>query len=122
MQRTALAAAIRLSDRRAQAKVHRALAITLLRDGRPAQAYEHHEAAAEIITTLGDPDGYADVRRDLALLEERQGRPEAALDHLLIAKQFSQSTDNKLGIARCLANIASANTPRRRTTTAGESI
>jgi tetratricopeptide (TPR) repeat protein len=79
IQRTALAAAIRLDHRSAQAESGRLLASSLTVIGDHDRARHHYADCLEIYRERGDRLGEAKVYRGLGLLAERQGRYADAL-------------------------------------------
>jgi DNA-binding SARP family transcriptional activator len=84
-QRIALAAARRLRDQDAQARVHWELGLAVAQAGRFGQAHSHLGQALQLYENLGDQDGQARARISLGLVLERQGRDRDALDSTLAA-------------------------------------
>ena len=82
-QCVALAAARRLHDQNAQARVHSELGSAIALAGRFRQAHFHPGRALERYQTLGDHDGQARVRISIGQGMERQGRDREALDGTL---------------------------------------
>lgn len=77
-QRVAMGAALRLRDRYAEAKICRALAKTLVGDGRYSEATVLHERAIVLFREIGDPEEQADALLGLARANYRQGRTAEA--------------------------------------------
>jgi tetratricopeptide (TPR) repeat protein len=67
-QRTALAAAVRLGDRPAQARIHRQLGIVHTQVGHPADARADLTRALDLYVELGDPIGQAATHRSFSSL------------------------------------------------------
>ncbi|WP_189218919.1 MULTISPECIES: ATP-binding protein [Streptomyces] len=70
MARTGLEAARRLADRRAQALMHDTLGMVCKDSRRLAQAAEHHQAALDLRTALGDFAGVAASANGLGLVHQ----------------------------------------------------
>ncbi|MET7935573.1 BTAD domain-containing putative transcriptional regulator [Streptomyces sp. NPDC005322] len=81
IQRTALGAAQRLSDRIGQAHAHRTLGFAEGRLRRYEEAYRHLGRAVALFTELGDFDGHARTLRSLAFLANTEGHYRQALQH-----------------------------------------
>jgi tetratricopeptide (TPR) repeat protein/transcriptional regulator with XRE-family HTH domain len=80
-QRTALAAATSLEDRRALALTRNKLGFACLLRGQYTDAAEHFDQALEQYQQLGDQRGEACVHLNVSFLLERQDRPAAAIRH-----------------------------------------
>ena len=78
-QRTALAAAIRLGDQDAQARVHRELGFALGESGRFDQAHAQLGRALELCQLLGDQDGEGRTRLTTGVVLSREGRYREAI-------------------------------------------
>ncbi|HEU4425270.1 MAG TPA: BTAD domain-containing putative transcriptional regulator [Pilimelia sp.] len=98
VQQVALAAAQRLDDRYAEARVR----ITL---GRACTRLGHHDEAAthyRTVATLDDPTGPGNAHIGLAWLLARQRRYEEALDHATKAHEHYRSIGQRAGQADAL--------------------
>lgn len=104
-QTVALRAVQRLGDSRAEAIVHRGLAVVYVRQGRTELAQEHSLHALRLSTELGDPVGSADSHRALASVAERLGRHEEALHHAQQALALFREVGDTVGEARALNNV-----------------
>jgi tetratricopeptide (TPR) repeat protein len=78
---TALAAAVRLSDRPAIAYAHRILGRAFIRLGRLDDAHAHMSRALDTYVELGDDKGTANAHEGLSLICEMQDRYAEALEH-----------------------------------------
>lgn len=99
---------------RGRATAVETLGLLRLRQWRFAEAYEHFEEAARILSTIGaDDDGYRDVPRARALLERHRGRAllhlgrtAEARDRLGRALDFFRATHEAYNTARTLGDLA----------------
>ena len=104
-QTAALGAVRRLGDPRAEAIVHRGLAVVYVRQGQTALAHEHSMQAVRLATDLGDPIGLADSHRALASVAEDLGRLDEALHHARQALVLFREAGDTLGEARAQNNV-----------------
>ena len=79
--RTAMAAALRLADRTAEAYVLRGLAQAEMYEGRITESRAYLERAVELFGEDGDMTALAETHRQLNLMLTREGELEAALHH-----------------------------------------
>ena len=102
VQETALAAAERLGDRSARARIHRSLSAALVPlDSLPAaEAHLRHSLA--LCIELGDQVGQARVNLDLARIAERQGSLRDALHRARLALGLLEAAGSKSGQGRAL--------------------
>lgn len=84
-QRVALAAARRLRDQDAQARVHWELGLAIAEAGRFREAHSHLGRALALYQVLGDQDGQARAHISIGLVLARQGRDREALESTLAA-------------------------------------
>jgi DNA-binding SARP family transcriptional activator len=101
-QRTALAAAQRLGDRRGQARVHRDLGAACTQQGDYAAAHAHLQSALDLFTELGDHADQARVHYGLAWALECQGEYRAALGHAFRSLRTFRAAGYRVGEARAL--------------------
>jgi len=101
-QRTALAAAQRLGDRRGQARVHRDLGAASTQQGDYATAHAHLHSALDLFTELGDRADQARVHYGLAWALECQGEYRAALGHAFRSLHTFRAAGHRVGEARAL--------------------
>jgi DNA-binding SARP family transcriptional activator len=104
-QRTALAAATRLSDTAAQALSSRLLANTCADLGDHDQASHHYASSLPLYQRLGNRLGEARAQQGLGHLAERQGRYADALAHCEQALRLHQAIGDKGGAAITLNNV-----------------
>ena len=104
-QTAALAAAQRIGDPRAEAIVHRGLAIVYVRQGRMDQSRVHSMQALRLSTELGDSVGSAYSHRALASVAEALGDREGTLDHAQQALALYRDVGDAIGAARALNNV-----------------
>ncbi|MFF5205637.1 BTAD domain-containing putative transcriptional regulator [Streptosporangium sp. NPDC000396] len=109
-QATALEAAHRLADRRAQAHSHRNLARSHMRFGGHEAAHTHLHHALGLYGELGDHVGQASAHGNLAGVLERQGRNREALDHAQQALDLFQIAGHRAGQARALNSVGWSHT------------
>lgn len=105
IQRTALDAALRLSDRLGQAHAHRTLGFAEGRLSRYEEAYRHLGRALELFAELGEFDGHARTVRSLAFLANTEGHHQQALEHYQPALEHYRSSANLSGQASVLNEI-----------------
>jgi tetratricopeptide (TPR) repeat protein len=105
MQQTALAAALRLGDLKAQAIVHRHLAKahTLLSSYQDGHA--HFTEALTVYRQLGDTAGQGSTLVSLGALAHRQGRYRESLAHTQEALGLFQAIGDRVWQAMVLNNI-----------------
>jgi len=99
---TALEAANRIGDPRAQAIIHGCLACAYCRIDRHGTAHEHLQRALELYEDLGDCAGKAHVHRTLTWVLDQQGRYREALPHAEQAVELFKIADRPAGQARAL--------------------
>jgi DNA-binding SARP family transcriptional activator/tetratricopeptide (TPR) repeat protein len=104
-QHIALAAALRLGDKVAQAEAHRNLGRATLRYDDNAGAQSHLERTLALHEELGDPVGQADALIELARVLSRQDRYSEALDCARRALRLYQETGDAAGPAYALNAI-----------------
>ena len=102
LERTALAAAIRLGDAAGQASACRALAIACLRLVNYRQARSYLAVCLRLHRQLGDRAGEALARITLSSVAERQGRYADALRHGQQALTLFRAVDDPAGQAHAL--------------------
>jgi DNA-binding SARP family transcriptional activator/tetratricopeptide (TPR) repeat protein len=102
---TALAAARRLADRRAEATLHRARGRAHAPHGRYAQAHAHLGRAVYLYGELGDAVGQAHTHRAIAWVSSQQGRHREGLDHARRALDLFRSAGDRAMQARALNSV-----------------
>ncbi|MFD6067035.1 AfsR/SARP family transcriptional regulator [Amycolatopsis lurida] len=105
IQRTAIAAAGRLGDRRAQAHAHNDLAGAEIRLGLYDDAHSTLRYALALFDQLGDQVGRAHTHLDLAWMFERQSRHTDALGHATRALDLFTTAGHHDGRARALNQV-----------------
>lgn len=100
VQETALEAARRLGDRRAQAYALRALGGAYAQLGPLTKAQTHYRLALGLFAELDNPEGQASVHLGLARVLARQARYADALDHATQALDLHKAARNRAGEAR----------------------
>jgi tetratricopeptide (TPR) repeat protein len=105
VQQTALAAAMRLGDRQAQAITHRFLGKAQSLLGSYQDGHAHFSDALELYRELGDSAGQGRVRVDLGALADRQGRYSESLEYCLEALGLFQAAGDRVWQAMVLNNI-----------------
>ncbi|MEV8063160.1 ATP-binding protein [Streptomyces antimycoticus] len=90
MARVGLEAAQRLGDQRAQALMHNTLGIAGKDSRQLAQAAEHHQAALDLRTALGDHAGVAESANGLGLVHRLRRELDASRTRLEQALAFYQ--------------------------------
>jgi len=110
----ALAAAYRIGDRDAQARIHRRSAVANRRLGRGDEAERHLRLALERYQELGDRAGEARIVISLTVLFDQQGRYPDALRHARMAFDLHLELGDRRGqaaasnlIGWCLARLGS---------------
>jgi DNA-binding SARP family transcriptional activator/Tfp pilus assembly protein PilF len=98
----AVEAALRLSDKLAQALSGRLLACAFIQLSNYRQAETQLQRALTLFSELGDNTGQADVYRTMAWMLERQGRYQEALPHAQQALALFKAADHRTGQARAL--------------------
>ncbi|WP_353943493.1 BTAD domain-containing putative transcriptional regulator [Streptomyces sp. HUAS MG91] len=102
-----LAAAVRLGDPDAEARVRALYGWVLTEEGRLAQALEHLERAPALAARAGDPSSEATALVNLALALDRTGAPgPAALAHLTRAAELARAADDVLTELLALEHLA----------------
>jgi DNA-binding SARP family transcriptional activator/tetratricopeptide (TPR) repeat protein len=104
-QRAALAAATRLADCAAQARIHRLLARAAARLGRTDEARTHLGHALELYAELADVTGQAHGEYALMRLWAEQGDYETALPHAKRALELYREVGHQVGQAHALNAI-----------------
>jgi DNA-binding SARP family transcriptional activator len=99
---TALAAARRLADRRAQTYLHRGIANAYRRLGRDDDARAHLGRALDLFRELGDHAGQAHTHLGLSIMDERAGSYPDALDHAQRSLALYRTAGDRTGQARAL--------------------
>jgi DNA-binding SARP family transcriptional activator len=105
IERTALAAAIRLGDKTAEAMARRGTAAVCARIGDHDQARVHLAECLDLYRQLGDRAGEARVHQDLSGEAEQQGRYADALGHAEHALVLFRATADRAGEANALNSI-----------------
>ena len=105
VQQTALAAAMRLGDRQAQAITHRFLGKAQSLLGSYQDGHAHFSDALELYRELGDGAGQARVQVDLGALADRQGLCSESLAYCLQALGLFQAAGDRVWQAMVLNNI-----------------
>jgi DNA-binding SARP family transcriptional activator len=105
VQRAAVAAAIRLGDKTAQAMARRGAAAACLKIGAHVEAGTHQAECLGLYRQLGDRAGEARIRQDLSGAAEMQGRYADALGHSEQALVLFRATANRAGEANALNSI-----------------
>jgi DNA-binding SARP family transcriptional activator/tetratricopeptide (TPR) repeat protein len=98
----ALAAALRLPDRGAQAKAYIGLGHALSRVGRLDEARTHLGRALDLSAELGDLSGQAHAHRGIGLIYQRQGHLDKTLQHCRQAGELYRRAGNRSGWAKAL--------------------
>jgi tetratricopeptide (TPR) repeat protein/transcriptional regulator with XRE-family HTH domain len=104
-QRTALAAATRLSDTAAQALSGRLLANACTNLGDHDQARSHFTGSLALYQRLGNRLGEAKIQHSLSVLANGQGRYADALGHAEQALRVCQAIGDKAGEAEALNDV-----------------
>jgi DNA-binding SARP family transcriptional activator len=111
---SALAAAYRIGDRAAQARIHRRSAVAGRRLGRGDEAERHLRLALDGYRDLGDRGGEARIVISLTVLFDQQGRYAEALRHARMAFDLHVEIGDRRGqatasnmIGWCLARLGS---------------
>ncbi len=99
LQRTALAAALRLKDPVGLAHVHYELGHVSGRLGDFAEGHAHLEHALEMFTRLGDQIGIGQARHGLSLLLTQQDRWAEALEHAMEALRLRRMVTDMAAVA-----------------------
>jgi len=104
-QSAALAAARRLADARAQARVHRILLYASGQLGRHEEAFAHFEQADRLYRQIGDLRGQAHSHVNIGIILEHEGNHAQALDHVEQAHRLFEASGNRAGQGYTLNNI-----------------
>jgi DNA-binding SARP family transcriptional activator/tetratricopeptide (TPR) repeat protein len=99
---TALAAAVRLGDLRAEALSHGGLAMAQIRLNRFDDAHRHLHQAARLYEQIGDTIGLAHGHRRIAWMLDKLGRHVEALPHARQALELFDEAGHQVGMARAL--------------------
>jgi DNA-binding SARP family transcriptional activator/tetratricopeptide (TPR) repeat protein len=103
--RAAVAAAIRLGDKTAEAMARRSAAAACLKIGAHVEAGIHQAECLGVYRQLGDRAGEARIRQDLSGAAEAQGRYADALAESEQALVLFRATANRAGEANALNSI-----------------
>lgn len=101
-QNVAIAAATRLGDTNALARMHLTATYACLRLGEDQQAGTHATCALELFERLGDRNGQARAHLSLHKMHERQNDYAAGFEHVQYALVLYWSTGNRTGLAIAL--------------------
>jgi tetratricopeptide (TPR) repeat protein len=99
---SALDAAGRLGDQRAEEYAHRSVARACIRLSRFSDATGYFRRALDLYDTAGDRAGQAYVHHGLAMVFEQQRRPGQALGHARQALALYEAAGHRAGQARAL--------------------
>jgi DNA-binding SARP family transcriptional activator len=102
---TALDAAGRLADRRAQTYLHRGIANAYRRLGSDDDTHRHLRRALELFGELGDRVGEAHTHLGLGMMFEGKGNYPDALEHARRSLTLYQTAGDRTGQARALNAI-----------------
>ncbi|MFF3751787.1 BTAD domain-containing putative transcriptional regulator [Streptomyces sp. NPDC002018] len=102
VQRAALAAAVRLDDRSAQAECRRGLAWALAQTARSDEARRQLELSLALSADLGDDTGRAHAHLTLSWVCGLEGDEQAAFRHDLLALDLFTAAGHRSGRARAL--------------------
>ncbi|GIG94385.1 SARP family transcriptional regulator [Plantactinospora mayteni] len=102
---TALEAARRLGDRRAEGYAQRGLGGAYAQLGQLGQAETHYCLALDLYAELEDPVGQAFVQLGLGRVLARQARYAEARDHAEQAFELNRAALNRIGQARALNGV-----------------
>jgi len=105
VQRAAVAAAVRLGDKRAEAMARRGAGAACLKIGSRDEAGVHLGECLGLYRQLGDRVGEASIRQDLSGAAEMQGRYTDALGHAEQALELFRSSAYRPGEANALNTI-----------------
>jgi DNA-binding SARP family transcriptional activator/tetratricopeptide (TPR) repeat protein len=105
VQRTALAAANRLSDAAGEAAARRSIGHACTRLGDYAQARGHATAALDLYLQLGKREGQARVHQDLCWQATQRGRYADALGHAEQAFRLFRELADRAGQANALNSL-----------------
>jgi DNA-binding SARP family transcriptional activator/tetratricopeptide (TPR) repeat protein len=103
--RTALEAAERLADRRAQTYLHRGIANAYRRLGNDHDARRHLSRALDLFGELGDHVGQAHTHLGLGIMSERAGDYRDSLGHAERSLALYRTAGDRTGQARALNAI-----------------
>jgi nucleoside phosphorylase/tetratricopeptide (TPR) repeat protein len=104
----AVAACVRLGDRRAEGMTRNNLGRALLEAGRSDAAEQEYRRAGVLLAEAGDEQGATDSRVNLASILRRRGRPEEALRHQRAALAYYRSAGVPRKVGITLRGIARA--------------
>jgi DNA-binding SARP family transcriptional activator/tetratricopeptide (TPR) repeat protein len=106
IQLAALAAAQRLADWSAQARVHRLLGRAHGRAGRYGEAHPHFRRALDLYGDLGDHTALARTHQNTAWVLEKQGRLTEALEHAERALALHHAAGSRSDYAVALNDVS----------------
>jgi DNA-binding SARP family transcriptional activator/tetratricopeptide (TPR) repeat protein len=98
----ALAAAHRIGDPLARARIHRRAAVAARRLGRGDDAERHLRQALDLYRDLNDRDGQARIVYSLTVFFDEQGRHEEALAHARQALELARERGDRRGQATAM--------------------
>ena len=101
----ALAAAYRIADRDAQARIHRRAAVASRRLDRGEDAERHLRQALDLYRELEDREGQARIVYSLAVLFDRQGRHGEALHRARQALALNRAIGDRRGEATAMNGV-----------------
>ena len=104
----AVAACVRLGDRRAEGMTRNNLGRALLEAGRADAAEQEYRRAGVLLAEAGDEQGATDSRVNLASILRRRGRSEEALRHQRAALAYYRSAGVPRKVGITLRGIARA--------------
>lgn len=104
----AVAACVRLGDRRAEGMTRNNLGRALLEAGRADEAEQEYRRAGELLAEAGDEQGATDSRVNLASILRRRGDSAEALRHQRAALAFYRSAGVPRKVGITLRSIARA--------------
>ncbi len=104
--RNALAAAMRIGDRRGEARALAGLGTAALQGGRYAAAREHYQQALAVFRQLGHWDGEFRVMMNLGGIDLAVGQPTLAEDSFTRALELSRQAGTPAHQARALSNLS----------------
>jgi tetratricopeptide (TPR) repeat protein len=108
--RIAVAAARRLGDLTAQARMLQGLALPYVRLGRFADAEAHFRHAIDVWTELGDPTGQAVAHMGLAQVAEQRGHFDDLLNHAEQGLELFRAAGNRGWIGAALNAVGQGHT------------
>jgi len=106
MGRLGLESARRLSDRKAEAKMHQVLGFAEKARGRTRHSVEHHRAALEIFTTQEDSLGVIEALNSIGLIHLRHRELDDAADCFGRTRQMAEIDNHRAWYAVATDNLA----------------